>query len=58
MLYNISLKLTARDINAFWSGLRQVQLGIVYHPVFAGFARSVRLVATRFTPERLDHRLA
>jgi hypothetical protein len=26
MLYDITLKLTARDINAFWSGLRGTRL--------------------------------
>jgi hypothetical protein len=35
MLCNIKLRLTARDINAFWNGLRGVQLKIIYRPPFA-----------------------
>src|SRR6266446_10236067 len=58
MLCYIKLRLAALDINAFWSGLRGAQLKIIYRPPFAWFARSARPVATRFTPERLDHRLA
>src|SRR4029077_15801016 len=66
MLRNTQLRLApcCHDINAFRRRQRGAPLNWVCHPPFAGvapcawLARSVRLVATRFTPERLDHRLA